>query len=191
MPAEAVPTVNVGASDSAVPPTPAIPEASTEASDELTVNYMGLGQVTFKVTGIELTNTPPDETFDDSEAKDYLLITFDVLNIDVPPEEEMAKNALINCFDLYAADAPEPYGSNSPWLFGPDYFSDVIDPTDIKSYFRFSMPDIGESRTLTLGWSLDSVGTQLLEENKISLTCTFAQGTVIPINYDDVLNNIG
>ena len=74
-------------------PTPEMPDSSNEiTTDDLTVNYSGLGYVTFRVLGIELTNIPPDGNNQDNDMqKNYLLISFEIENIDVPPEEVMAK----------------------------------------------------------------------------------------------------
>lgn len=167
-------------------PTPGMPDAASEiATNELTVNYLGLGQVVFRVIEIELTNNPPEEDNQNGKKQEnHLLISFEIENIDVPSEEEMAKNGLANCFRIYPNNPSEISDPNMLWLSEPDYFSDVRESTDEKSYFRFSIPDIGKAKTFTLGWTLNTLGVQLLKQNKLSLTCIFAEGLSMPIYYN-------
>lgn len=166
-------------------PTPGIPDASAEiTTDVLTVNYMGLGYVKYRVLGIELTNIPPDDKQSSNTKESYLLISFEIENIDVSPEEEMAKNGLANCFGLYPNDPAEIADANIIWISEPDYFSDASESSDEKSYFRYSIPDIGDTKTFVLGWTLDNFGIQLLKQNKLCLTCVFAENLSMPVIYD-------
>ena len=175
----------------APPPAPYSPTSAGEVntSNEFAVNYMGLGQVTYYISEIEITSTAPEWAENEPDAAAYLLMDIDILNIDVPPDEEMARNGYINCFQLYSAEAPEPYGVSYPWLYSPCYFNAARDPDDLKGYFLFTLPEPGGSRSVTLCWVLDEIGVQLLKSDKVSLTCTFAENIIMPLNYDTITNS--
>ena len=169
-------------------PAPYAPSASSDvnSTDSFNVNYMGLGEVEFKVNEVTLTIDAPSWAEREVDSAAYLVINFAITNVDVPEDCEQAKDAYINCIQVYSAEAPAPYGTNYPWMYAPDYFSGVRDAGNQKGYFLFSIPERGECVSHELCWTLDELGVQLLRENKIALTCTFAENQIMPLNYDGI-----
>lgn len=168
-------------------PLPDPEDAST--TGDLVIDYLGFGDIKFRVTGIELTNRAPEGNIAQDKSDDYLLVSFELTNLSCVFDSGDEQKLLVNCFSLYATNPPEPYGPQSPWTQGPDYFSDVIDSSDIHSYFQYTLPDVGESGNYTLGWALDSLGLQMLKDNGILLSCSF--GGSMPIYYTQSAESTG
>lgn len=148
----------------------------------------GLGQLEFTVNEIQLTPSAPEWAEDDLNAAAYLQIEFELLNVDIPVEDNKPQNLAINLFDLYSLDAQEPYGPGSPW-FSPEFFSEAMDTDDIKEYFLLSLPMQGESRTFSLCWVMDDICLQMLRDDKFALTYSFAENELMPIKYSDITDN--
>ena len=92
----------------------------------------GLGQLEFTVNQLELTSSAPEWAEDELNAAAYLQIEFELLNVDIPVEDNKPQNLAINLFDLYSQDAQEPYGPDFPW-FSPEFFSEAMDTDDQES----------------------------------------------------------
>ncbi len=178
---ECAPTPN---HPSEVMPTPILPDAATPNTGEmeLTVDYFGDGKVIYSFSDVRLTeNLPEGENLAGDYAGPFLLIDVQVTNIDVPNTSTFVTNANINCFNLYKTDSE----STNMWYREPDWFSDAhVDSSDpdMKSYFTYTLPIIGETESFTLGYSMDTEAISFLESGDLSLTYAIS-GEIVPLNY--------
>lgn len=169
-------------------PAPYSPSEASEviSANTFAVNYMGLGNVDFRVDGIELLSNAPEWAKSEDGAAAYMVVYLNVLNINVPEDAEFAQNGYLNIFELYSPDAPEPYSAIKPWSHMPDYLREARDANDAKGYFLFTLPAQGENQTFALCWVIDDFGVSLLKADQVYLTCTFAQNELMPLTYANI-----
>lgn len=179
--ADCAPTPNISTE---VMPTPVVPgfEAHSTNEMELAVDYFGDGEVVYSFSDVRLAeHLPEGENHVADPVGPFLLIDVQVRNIDVPDKSSFADRANINCFNLYKNGSEYP----NIWFREPVWFSDArVDSSDpeMKSYFVYSLPAIGESKNFTLGYSMDPESISLLENGGLSLSYTIS-GEIVSLNY--------
>lgn len=160
---------------------------------ELEIDYLGLGNVSYRIKEVVATNDLSTVEINETEllrntsVQDpvYLIISYELTNIDVPNDSPERNSSLANCFKIYV---PAKNGTATPSLsLEPVYFNHAYNDglqSEEKRYFEYTMPEIGKTMEMTQAWVLeaDTIDQARTGKIQIYLLHNYAQ-KMLPLNF--------
>lgn len=153
----------------------------------------GGGTVEYEVTKIDLESSYADAGISEKDVisetplgddEVFLKIAFSLKNLDLN-SDSLGGDYLVNNFalvDQVTLDKNE----EGAYLNSPVYFDKSTDSG--KRYFAYTLPEIGESSEIVLGWVLNPTEIEALKSNELYLCYTtmgLEDASILPLEYQE------
>lgn len=172
-----------------VEPTPTVQLNIPTVQDSTFTASLGFGEVEYTINSLSTYDSWDDAGISEEMlayqkqlgiGDKILLASITVENISVPSDNQFARDAAINCFNLMSAKelkSDHPVGTVPIYFDNPYYENGVISET---RYFQYELPSMGNSTNVVLGWILYSDEVESAEEEGVFLLYTIS-GKIISL----------